>query len=216
VDPFSKPKVTAIVLAAGAARRMGRSKQTLDTGGVPMLRRTVGAVADARLDDVFVVLPPVDAPGAASMLDAVADLPVRSVHNPAPARGLLSSLKEGLRALAPGLPTDGVMVTLGDLPLVTPATYGELARAFREARGQMIVRPAYAGLPGHPVTFPRAFAPEVLDRPDADQGAAFLLQRHPADVLTVDLETDSVVFDVDTPQDLRVLAARLGASAGAS
>lgn len=199
--------VHAVVLAAGSARRMGMTKQLASTRGVPMVRRTVDAVLRAKLDGVVVVLPP----EADAMATALSGIGCAIVVNPDPHTGLMSSIKVGLGALPPA-PTGGVMIALGDQPLVTEADYARIARVFRAERGRCIVRPSFAGIPGNPVTIPRSLIPEILSHPTGDYGAAFLLRRHPDLVREVAMESDGVVFDVDTPQDLKILTTRLSAA----
>ena len=60
-----RPRVAAIVLAAGAARRMrGRDKLLEPVDGRPALRAVAEAALASRADEVVVVLPP-EARGAA-------------------------------------------------------------------------------------------------------------------------------------------------------
>ena len=50
------PVVSAIVLAAGASTRMGRPKQLLPWGGVPMVRHVAHTLASSMAGEVVVVV----------------------------------------------------------------------------------------------------------------------------------------------------------------
>ena len=92
------PRVAALVLAAGAARRMrGRDKLLETVGGRPMLRVVAEAALASRAGPVVVVLPP-DAPARAAALDGLA---VEIVEAPDWAEGMAASLRAGLAAVEP-------------------------------------------------------------------------------------------------------------------
>nr|WP_246158636.1 NTP transferase domain-containing protein [Catellatospora sichuanensis] len=100
----------AMVLAGGAARRMGGvAKPLLPVGGVPMLRRVLAAVADARA--LVVVGPP----------ELAAELPAGAVltREEPPGGGPVAAVAAG----ATGLPelggVDRVLVVAADLPFLT-------------------------------------------------------------------------------------------------
>src|SRR4051812_28290150 len=102
--PDAAPRVAAVILAAGAATRMGQAKQLLDVGGQPMLRRCAAATTGARLAPVVAVVPA----ALPAIAAALADLPLTVTANAAPERGMLSSIKLGLAALPPPTsPHDG-------------------------------------------------------------------------------------------------------------
>src|SRR5215470_15636112 len=99
-------QLSAIILAAGAASRMGRPKQLLDWGGRPLVRVAAETALAAGLDQVVVVVGHArDAVAAA--LDG---LPLRLVDNPAYAEGQSTSLRAGIAALGPEVAAALVML----------------------------------------------------------------------------------------------------------
>ena len=76
--------VVGLVLAAGAARRMGRPKQLLPLGGRALLQHVVDAAAASALGDVVIVLG-----HEADAIEAALRLPARArvVRNPDHAEG---------------------------------------------------------------------------------------------------------------------------------
>lgn len=185
--------VPAIILAAGAAARMGRPKQLLDWGGRPLVRLAAEAALAAQLDPVLVVLGHAQAEVAA----ALAGLPVRCVPNPAYAKGQSTSLRVGIAALPPTCAA--ALVLLGDQPFVTPEIIRRLVAEWR-AGAAPIVAPSYAGQRGNPVLFARAVFPELLAI-QGDQGARTVLAANPARIRLVRFEDTRPLIDIDTPED---------------
>ncbi|MER7993538.1 molybdenum cofactor guanylyltransferase [Micromonospora chalcea] len=105
----------AVVLAGGAARRMGGvDKPARPVGGRPMLHRVLAAVADA--DQRIVVGPSVPLPDG-----------VRTTREEPPGGGPVAAIAAGLALLDPGTTT--VALLAADLPLLTAAAVTELRRA---------------------------------------------------------------------------------------
>ncbi|MFJ5540258.1 molybdenum cofactor guanylyltransferase [Micromonospora chalcea] len=105
----------AVVLAGGAARRMGGvDKPARPVGGRPMLHRVLAAVADA--DQRIVVGPSGPVPDG-----------VRTTREEPPGGGPVAAIAAGLALLDPGTTT--VALLAADLPLLTAAAVTELRRA---------------------------------------------------------------------------------------
>jgi molybdenum cofactor cytidylyltransferase len=89
--------------------------------------------------------------------DALGKLPVERVRNPDYADGLSTSLKRGLAALPADI--DGVVVCLGDMPLIAGRDLDRLIAAFNPLEGRAIVVPTRRGKRGNPVLWSRQFFP---------------------------------------------------------
>jgi molybdenum cofactor cytidylyltransferase len=192
--------IPGVVLAAGAGTRMGRPKALLPTGtdSETFLARIVTTLHEAGLDDVVVVVAPGDA--ADPVRQALATLPVlaRVVANPHPERGQLSSLLVGLAAIDhPGV--RAMLVTLVDVPFVTPVTVRTLIDAYHRSHAP-VVRPARGGRHGHPVIFDRAVF-DVLRHADPAAGARAVVRALGTAVLDVAVEDEGAFVDIDTPED---------------
>lgn len=199
--PQGRPRVAAVVLAAGRSTRMGEAnKLLLELNGSPMVARTVAA-ATSVASPVIVVT----GHDAAAVDRALSDAGVTIVHNPRYADGMATSLKAGLSALPSGI--DGVLVCLGDMPAVTGAAMGQLIAAFNPVEGRAIIVPTYQGKRGNPVLFATAFIDEMRSA-EGDVGARALLSQH-ADAV-YEVETDAgVLADADTPAAFAALKADL-------
>jgi molybdenum cofactor cytidylyltransferase len=196
-----QPRIAGLVLAAGSSSRMGAlNKLLIVIDGKPMVRHAVEAVIAAHLAPVLVVT----GHQRDKVEEALQGLPVTYVFNNEFASGLASSLKRGLSAL----PTDydGVLVALGDMPLVTAAEIGRLINAFNPLEGRGIIVPTRRGKRGNPVLWARRYTAEMKDL-GGDVGARHLIGAYPESVAEVEMEGDGVLTDIDTPQALARLAA---------
>ncbi|NLE23345.1 MAG: NTP transferase domain-containing protein [Actinobacteria bacterium] len=194
--------LSAIVLAAGYASRMGDLKPLADLGGRTLLARVVASFASIGVEDVVVVTGHRRDDVAAAAHEAGA----RTVVNPRFADGMYSSVKAGAAAVPEGrrfflLPVD--------CPLVRPETMGRLARA-GAAAGAAVVLPTYGGLPGHPPLLAPELRSEILAGEPAG-GLRELLTDRPEPALRVEVDDPGVVTDADTPADLERLRAVVAA-----
>ena len=187
----NQPLVGAIILAAGASRRMGQPKQLLPVAGQPMVRRVTEAVCAADMAQVIVVLG-ARAQAVASVLQG---LPVDLVINHAWQAGLSTSVRAGIGGLHPDI--DAVLLVLADQPGLGPDLLRKLVDRYG-ATGAPIVAPFYQGQRGNPVLFDRALFAE-LEGVEGDRGGRAVITRHEADLVGV--EVDDVLSDIDTPED---------------
>jgi len=189
-------KVTAIVLAAGESRRMGRQKLLLELDGKPLIRHVTDSVSASVVDDLIVVT----GGHHEEVMAAVGD-GARFVRNPDPARGMLSSVRCGLEAATD---TDAIALFLGDQPRIEPSIINSVLSAFAISEKTIAV-PETNGKRGHPLVFAASHREEILTAFD-ETGLRGLLQAHPAEVLTVPVNSPAVLEDVDTPEDFEKLS----------
>jgi len=189
-------KTAALLLAAGAARRMGRCKQLLPLQGRPLLQHALDHLLASRVDSVVLVLG-CEGERVLQSLSLPSGDRVRLVHNPDWRTGMASSLACGLLA-APE--AEAVLVALGDLPAIPPAVVDRLIE--EAARGGCtVVAPVFEGRRGHPVLFLRTHF-DQLRALEGDSGGAGILRAHPGQVRLVPVDSPGILLDVDRPQDL--------------
>jgi molybdenum cofactor cytidylyltransferase len=185
-------RVAAVVLAGGLSRRMNQpneSKVLLPWDGRPIIRVIVDRLKRMRLDDLVVVTGHV----AAKVRAALVDEPVRIAHNTSYREGdMLSSLQTGLR----------------DQPQLDNRIVEKLVTTYAQGLGK-IVAPSYGQRRGHPILIDRCFWKEILDLP---MGGAprDVINAHADQTAYVNVESDSVLTDIDTPEDYREARRRAG------
>lgn len=188
----------AIVLAAGASSRMGRTKQLLDTGGTSLVRSVAKTAQAAGCAPVLVVV----GADAERVRAEVADLGVLIVHNAGWREGIASSLRSGFQALASGV--RAAIVLLCDQPDVSPVLLEAMILAHHTS-GRSIVACRYDGVTGAPALFARERFAQILAL-EGDAGARGLIAAAGDDVATVDFPGGA--FDLDTPADCERWRAR--------
>jgi molybdenum cofactor cytidylyltransferase len=193
------PRIGALLLAAGQSRRMGGPNKLLaELDGVPMVAHVARRLLASRARPIIAVLG-----NQAEAVDAaLGKLPVERVRNPEFATGLSTSLKRGIAALPSDL--DGVIVCLGDMPLISGRHLDRLIAAFNLLEGRAIIVPTRRGKRGNPVLWSKRFFPEMAELA-GDVGAKHLIGEHAELVAEVEMEDDAILVDIDTPEALEAL-----------
>ncbi|HEX6384622.1 MAG TPA: selenium cofactor biosynthesis protein YqeC [Anaerolineae bacterium] len=188
-------RVTAVVLAAGESRRMGKqTKQLLPWGETTVLGQTLHNLKQTMIHDILVV-----SGHEAKAVEAIATAEnVDAIRNTQYASGeMLSSLQTAIRHLPPN--RAAVLVVLADQPMVEPETMERLLEAYWQGQGELIA-PIHDGRRGNPVLIGRAYFDELLALPP---GAAprDVLKKHRDELCLVSVESDSVLRDLDRPEE---------------
>ncbi|WP_237217780.1 nucleotidyltransferase family protein, partial [Falsiroseomonas oryziterrae] len=198
--PRRARQVCAVVLAAGRSRRMAPLNKLLvtDGKGAPMIARVVDNVLASRARPVIVVT----GHERERVEEALAGRPVIFAHAEDYAEGLSASLKAGLRAVPPE--AEGMLVCLGDMPLVDGPMLDRLIAAFDPEEGRAIVQPTYRGKQGNPMLWSREFLDEML-AVTGDVGARHIAAKHAERLVEAEMPSDAVLRDFDTTDALKAL-----------
>ena len=188
--------ISAIILAAGQSRRMGQPKLLLPWGDVTVIGQVLSSFLKAGIEDIVVVT----GGGRELVETAIQHYPVRTVFNPGYALGeMLSSLQCGLRAMSDK--TEAALIALGDQPQIQQETIRSICEKYRESKSELII-PSFRMRRGHPWLVARSLWKEVVDLNPPESPRDFL-NNHADDIRYVDVETPSILADLDTPEDYR-------------
>jgi molybdenum cofactor cytidylyltransferase len=198
---MSAPPVAALVVAAGASRRLGRPKQLEPWGEETLLEHVLAGVRRLEVGEIWLVL------GAnADEIEARLDVSgCTVVENPEWEEGLASSLRVGLDAILRLSRAELVLLVMGDQPEVNPEVVNKLLSAQRSS-GRPAAVPRYRYMWGHPIVFERSLWPRIMSL-EGDQGAKRLLQAHP-DWVTEVLIEQPPPRDIDTEIDVEDMRPR--------
>jgi molybdenum cofactor cytidylyltransferase len=187
---------TALVPAAGMSTRLGRNKLLLSFKGKPLIAHAVDTLLASAVDPIVIVL----GHEADQVRAAVGERRVIFVQNREYREGLGSSIRTGLAAIP--VSTDAIMIYLPDQPLLEPDDVKFLIRAFAEAgkTNKSIVVPLFRGQRGNPVIIDSSYRTSILAMA-GETGCRRVIKQNPDQVLTVEMETDHVVRDVDTADE---------------
>lgn len=196
--------VAAIILAAGASRRLGQPKQLLEFHGEPLLERTLRMAAESGAEPVLAVL----GPHFAAICAAVQFSSAIPVYNEQWELGMSASIHAGMNELSTRAPqSDGVLLMTCDQPRLTAEHLRGLLGLFAAQSPAAIVASSYAGTKGTPAIFPRAAFARLLAL-RGDKGARSVIAEPPCAVVMLPFKGGEV--DIDSPGDL----ARYGAGPG--
>ncbi len=207
-DPIHEVQrpIAAIVLAGGMSTRMGKSKVLLPWAeGRTIIEHIVQQLILARVDHICVVT----GNRAEDVKRRLKPYDVQVVYNKLFKTGeMLSSLQTGIKALPAHIAA--AMVVLGDQPRIQPRTVGLVRGAYARGEGR-IVAPSYEMRRGHPILIDRAYWNELLDLPH-NGAPRDVINAHADEIAYVVVENDSVLRDVDTPQQYQQERRKAGLS----
>ena len=185
--------ISAILLAAGESKRMGQAKMLLPWKKSTVLQTVIAAVQAAGVDDILVVTG-----GAREQVEALVRAPARTIFNPEYARGeMLGSLQAGLAAQ--NAEARAALIVLGDQPQIEERGVRRIIEAYAQT-GASIIVPSYRMRRGHPWLVARELWAEILQM-RAPQTAREFLNRHQNEIHYVELDSASILEDLDTPED---------------
>ena len=173
-----------VVLAAGASTRMGQAKLHLPFGGSTIVGTTVANALAAGLRVIVVGRPEDD------RISELSGPQVLVVRNPDPGRGMLSSIREGVRHVRAGR----FFFIPADMPFPGPEVYLALARS--EAEGPVI--PTCGDRRGHPVLMPSSLITSILELPDDKPLKTLIADSKPT---YLELDDEALLRDIDTAEE---------------
>ena len=194
----------ALLLAAGAGRRMGTPK-ALVTGadGQPWVVRVIRVLDEGGCDAVSVVI----GAGAHEVEPLVVAAGARPVLATDLALGMGSSLVVGVDSVTADDPqADVIVLMLVDLPDVTAAVVARLLDHARRVGTGAVARAAYGGRPGHPVVLGRDHWGSLAAGLAGDRGARDWLAGRTVDVV----ECGDLAGGEDVDDPLRLAAVLSG------
>jgi len=186
--------ISVLILAAGQSRRMGQPKMLLPWGNLTIIEHVVRTFLNAGLQEVLVVTG-----GAREQVEKIlAPYPVQQVPNPDYARGeMLSSLQRGLSAMRKN--AQAALIGLGDQPQVQESSVRLICEAYLESPARLVV-PSFRMRRGHPWLVARPLWNEILALRSPASPRDFL-NEHAAEIRYVNLDTPTILADLDTPED---------------
>ncbi len=186
--------ITAIVLAAGMSRRMGRQKLLLPCGEFTLLEHVIGEIMNAGIDSCLVVT----GPDHDRLKPLIESKGAQAVFNPHSINGgMLSSVRCGLLNADPN--TDGYLICLGDMPSLNSSVIEEMLLKINQVKPLVMV-PVFNGKRGHPLYFRTRFKEEIMTQYD-EVGLRGFLSAHSDQVSELECSSEGILIDLDTPAD---------------
>lgn len=185
--------ISAIVLAAGASRRMGEPKMLMPWGKSTVLQTVISTLQASSINDIVVITG-----GARQQVDMLIGKTVQTVFNPEYEKGeMLESIQLGLAQKMHE--ASAALICLGDQPQVKERTVRSVCEAFLKNKS-LIVVPSFEMQRGHPWLLARPLWDEFLELKSPKTPRDFL-KKHARKIQYVTVDTPSILQDIDTIED---------------
>lgn len=185
--------ISAILLAAGQSKRMGKLKQLIPLGNSTIVEQSIDNLLNSRVSEVIVVL----GHEAEAIAQKISNRPVKIAINPAYIQGMTTSIVAGLKLVSDK--AEAVMIALADQPFIDHQVINRLIDEF-DTNKRGIIIPNYQGRNGHPIIFDIKYKDEILALGSQGQ-LSDVVHRHSEDVLRIIVDSENILFDIDTVQD---------------
>lgn len=185
--------ITAIILAAGESKRMGQPKMLMPWGKSTVLQTVISTVQAAGVNDILVVTG-----GARQQVEMLIGKTVQTAFNSGYETGeMLSSIQAGLAEKM--REASAALICLGDQPQVEERSVRYICNAFLTSKSQIVV-PSYQNQRGHPWLVARPLWNELLAM-KAPKTPRDFLKKNARKIHYINVDTPSVLADLDTPED---------------
>ncbi len=186
-----------VILAAGQSRRMGTPKLLLSWGQTSVLGHLVEQWQKLGAEQIVVVSAAGDHVLAAE-LDRLGFPVENRVHNPAPDRGMFSSIQCAARWLGWKRSLTHWGIVLGDQPHLRPETLQALV-GFSAAHPKKICLPWSRGHRRHPVLLPKERFIQLADSTTTDLKE--FLGKMASEVSICESDDPGLGLDIDRPEE---------------
>lgn len=209
--------ISAIILAAGKSARMGQNKLLMPWGHVTVLEKVIQTIQDSGIEDVVLVT---------SNDLRVTNYELRITINNTN-HEMLSSIQLGLQSLTPSVLSDtspksatksiensanlssgfgggragveATIICLGDQPQIESRSVKAVCEAYQKSKSNLVV-PSYQNRRGHPWLVAKPLWDEILSMKE-NQTPRDFLNAHANEIEYVNLDTPTILQDLDTPED---------------
>jgi molybdenum cofactor cytidylyltransferase len=187
--------ISAVVLAAGSARRMGEQKLLLPFRGKAVLEWVLESVAASDVSEVVCVVPNLEL--LPPRIAISSNNKLLWLVNLAADAGQSTSVIAGLWAIDPN--SEGALFVVGDQPMIRAELINALIERL-ERTTALIVAPGYNGQTRNPVLFRREIFPELLEL-SGDRGGRALIEKYQDRTEIVEWHDELSFMDLDRRED---------------
>jgi molybdenum cofactor cytidylyltransferase len=182
--------ISAVIPAAGKSTRMGQPKMLMPWGNTTVLGKVIQTIQLAGIEDITLVvnsgIAPYFTPSGYECRITLND-----------GGQMLESIQLGLQGQK--AQSEAVLICLGDQPQIEERSVREVCERFHQNKSSIVV-PSYRMRRGHPWLIARELWDEIL-RMRAPESMRDFLNAHSDNISYVELDTPSILLDLDTPAD---------------
>jgi xanthine/CO dehydrogenase XdhC/CoxF family maturation factor/CTP:molybdopterin cytidylyltransferase MocA len=189
------PIIHCIVLAAGESKRMKKQKMLLPYNQKTIIETVIEKAKQSKANETWVVL----GSNKEIIKSRIDYLKVNFAENNRFTEGMLSSVQCGFNAISTDV--NAIIILLGDQPMLNSDTIDLLIVNYRET-GLGIIIPRYNGKRGHPILIDLKYRKEINNL-NPEIGLRELMQKYSEDILEIEVNTENILKDIDTPEDYK-------------
>ena len=194
-----------IILAAGASTRFGQPKQLVRFKDRYLIEWVLDAAIHSKLSRIVLVLGDSHQKVMQALDQKLQHSKIQIEINPEFKQGQSTSLRAGLSEVKNAF--SAVMFLLADQPMLNYGIINTLLEKFWGSDKDICV-PTTCGKRKNPTLFKRRLYDQLMNI-RGDMGARQLIEKNPADVLSVEIDDPLYFWDIDTHQDIETLKKRL-------
>ena len=196
---MNNARFATIILAAGTSQRMGELKPLLPLGNTTIADYVISTFRSIGVKVFFVA-----GYNYEKIISGIKTPRVNIIYNADFNKGMLSSIQAGIRQL--GNDTRAFFIQPVDIPLVEVSTIEKLIE-ISDKNPRKIIYPVFNGRRGHPPLIPADLVSGILNWQN-EGGLRSFLKLYENISLEVAVNDDSILFDIDTPEDYQELLKR--------
>ena len=189
--------ISAVILAAGQSIRMGQPKMLLPWGQMTVIEKVISTLLEAGIDDLHVVT----GGNHLEIEGALSRYRVNFTFNPDYTDGeMLSSVKIGLKSITGE--SEAALIVLGDQPQIESQVIEMITERYLSSHDKIIV-PSFQMHRGHPWLIEKRLWKDVIELKPPHTLRDYLVKNQ-ALISYINVETPSIIQDLDTPQDYQL------------
>jgi molybdenum cofactor cytidylyltransferase len=192
-------RIAGLILSAGYSSRMGDFKPLLPFGKYNTLTMQIRNFQKAGIQDIRVVI----GHNAEKLITFIENAGAKWVLNPDYDKGMFSSIQAGARNLQ-NSSFNAFFLLPVDCPLIQWRTIRSLLETYRKNRVN-IMYPCFKGKRGHPPLISTDYIDEILCF-EGTGGLRQILKRHEDQSLNIEVDDESILWDMDTKDDYNRLS----------
>lgn len=187
--------IPVLIIAAGASRRLGVPKQTLEVSpGVSLLSHTISTVIEVGVEDIWVVV------GAYKQeVKANTDQHVTWIENSLWESGMGTSISKGVSQIVKErAETKEILILLCDQPYLNPSIIKDLLKEYKSSDKGIVYSLYDNQRSGPPAIFKAKYFDALIELSE-DRGARLIIKENIIDTSFISFPKGS--YDIDTFDD---------------
>tara|TARA_B100000579_G_C22400308_1_gene651498 strand:+ start:43 stop:633 length:591 start_codon:yes stop_codon:yes gene_type:complete len=183
--------ISAIILAAGLSKRMMLgNKLLLEKNNIPIIKTTLEKIKASKVQEIIIVL----GKDSELILNKIKSPELIVSINQNFNDGISTSIKKGIKKINSS--SHGVMICLGDMPLIKTSTYNKIINSFYNNNKKNIIPCFNKNRKGNPVLFARSYFKKLMEI-KGDEGAKKLILNNPNDFIKISIPDKGILEDID-------------------